>query len=144
MGDRLSYISVHRIYLKSYISWSARRLLLKTMIKNLTITLLTLLVLVGCTTELDRCIEANKGNLEYSKDEKWTLYLKEISLTQGEAMSGSQYLFFEEHYLTDFEMEVSNCVTDEVYPLMNEYDLTIKSEKEKYFAISKVATESGD
>ena len=38
--------------------------------KTLTTLLLTLLVLSNCSSERDRCIKANSGNLEYKYNEK--------------------------------------------------------------------------
>ena len=80
--------------------------------KHLTITLLTLLVLGGCTSELDRCIEVNTGTLENNLTEKWQTLMEE-HLDENNDLPDGGYSDIEndflENVLTDFEREVDDC-----------------------------------
>jgi len=81
--------------------------------KQFTTTLiLILLVLVGCTNELDRCIEANTGNLENNLTEKWQKLMEEHLDENNDLPDGYSDIEndFLENVLTHFERAVEDCV----------------------------------
>ena len=111
------------------------------MTKNLITLLLTFLVLAGCSTELDRCIEANTGNLENNLEEKNQKFMDEYQDEDGKLIEGwsDAYDDFEANVLTDLEREVSDCAADKItaHVRENNYDFSAQSEVDEYQAQTK-------
>ena len=104
----------------------------------ISITLLTLLVLVGCTSELDRCMEANTGNLENNLKEKNQKFRDEHVGENGYFVEGWRvaYRDFEANVLTDFERELGECTGDKIDTYMDKHnlDFSVQSEADEYMA----------
>tara|TARA_Y100000593_G_scaffold62765_1_gene116194 strand:- start:286 stop:657 length:372 start_codon:yes stop_codon:yes gene_type:complete len=88
------------------------------MMKKIAITLLTLLILGGCSqepTELERCIEANTPSLEYNLGEKFQKFREENKSLREEDFDKyyDKLRDFEINIKTDFEHEVLGCSLDE-------------------------------
>jgi hypothetical protein len=108
------------------------------MTKKLLLPILTLLLLVGCTSELDRCIEANTGNLENNLKEKNQKFRDEHVDEDGEWVEGwlDAYRDFEANVFTDFERELGECVGDKIDTYMDKHnlDFSVQSEANEYRA----------
>jgi len=109
--------------------------------KHLTTLLLTLLVLSSCSSELDRCIEANTGNLENNNEEKFQKFMDEHRDKDGRINEGwsDAYDDFKANVLTDFEREIGVCVADKIAAYMeeNKPDLSVSSEAREFNAKSE-------
>ena len=97
--------------------------------KKINITLLTLLILSGCSeepeepkepTELESCITSLTGNIEFNYQEKHNKFMEENLVIGAESKEFEEkFGAFIDNELTDFENEVIGCAIE----VSLEYDL---------------------
>ena len=104
------------------------------MTKNLTTTLLTLILLSSCSSELDRCIEANTGNLENNLEVKTIAFTEESLDEDGNLIEdwADLYRDFRKNVLTDFERELNECTSNKIDTLMENMDIFEKLKVDEY------------
>tara|TARA_B100001057_G_scaffold95383_1_gene91855 strand:+ start:129 stop:545 length:417 start_codon:yes stop_codon:yes gene_type:complete len=104
--------------------------------KHLTALLLALLLLNSCSSELDRCIEANTGNLGNNLEEKSRKFNEEYRDEDGRPIEGwlDAYDDYQNNVLTDFERKISECANDKIDTYMeeNNFDFSIQSKVDEY------------
>lgn len=102
--------------------------------KHLPTLLITLLVIAGCSTELDRCIEANTGNLENNLEVKTIAFTEESLDEDGNLIEGWADLYrdFRNNVLTDFERELNECTNNKIDTLMENMDIFEKLKVDEY------------
>ena len=122
--------------------------------KRLTITVLTLLILGGCSqepTELERCIEANTPSLEYNYSQKMVQFEEENKGLYEEDFHKyyKNLIDFEDNIVTDFEHEVNSCRQDMMTKYRDEHgdsklstESEIKEYSERYWAYTNNCKES--
>ena len=108
--------------------------------KHLTITLISLLILGGCSqepTELERCIEANTPSLENNIEEKGAKLQEEYYDENGEVVEDWISIFddFHNNVITDFEKELVKCIDDKMHE--NVLDPSELNNVDKYNALWK-------
>ena len=76
------------------------------------VLLLALLVLSNCSSERDRCIKANSGNLEYKYNEKWDELVAQWEKENGVKGGLSDIESDLAKVTTEFERKVNECTSD--------------------------------
>ena len=79
--------------------------------KHLTTLLLTLLVLSNCSSERDRCIKANSGNLEYKYNEKVNELVAQWEKENGVKGGLSDIESDLAKVTSEFERKVNECMS---------------------------------